>query len=240
MLEILGNILGRRDVYAPPIRRQVVWTYLARRGRKWDGLPERELERVSSLLHANLEEEPNNSTNLRLWVQAVRRLPRPPSIEAINERVLSWRATTSSLDASYYLYILYALQALDGLSFARDSALRFIEETRIKARFPRARTKSVDWLAQGSGVSRLVHHSELGEWLPTKEFWGRVEKLARLSGRIARIEGPQAGTIDVAGLSAFFVPARGDFFRGRSENQSVNFYLGFSYDGLRAWEVKPM
>ena len=39
-------------------------------------------------------------------------------------------------------------------------------------------------------------------------------------------------------MKAFFVPARGNFRQGRSENQLVSFYLGFSFEGLRAWEVK--
>ena len=42
----------------------------------------------------------------------------------------------------------------------------------------------------------------------------------------------------VAGrLKAFFVPARSGYRRGYSENRSVSCFIGFSYHGLRAWEV---
>jgi hypothetical protein len=191
------------------------------------------------LLDSNLREEPNDDTNLRLWVQAVRRASHPPSIEAVIERVGYWRASGGSLDASFYLYILYALQAFDGSSLARDSSIRFMEECRTKARFRRNRTKSFEWLGNGSGIMRLVHHSHLGEWQTEKEFWQNIEPLSRPSGRIVSIEAPQSGQIELkGGLNAFFVPARGGYSRGLAENKRVTCFLGFSYDGLRAWEVK--
>lgn len=122
----------------------------------------------------------------------------------------------------------------------RNLALRFIEESRQQARMRRNRTKSLEWLGAGKGLHRLVHQSQLGEWRPDIEFWESSSKLAKLTGRMVRIEGPQAGEMELAsGLSAFFVPARGGFSRGQSENKRVSFYLGFSYDGLRAWEVGP-
>lgn len=40
------------------------------------------------------------------------------------------------------------------------------------------------------------------------------------------------------GLPAFFVPAKADVSKGGDENARVTFYLGFSYDGLRAWSVE--
>ena len=176
---------------------------------------------------------------MRLWVQAVRRASHPPSIEAISERVGYWRASGGSLDASFYLYILYALQTIDGSSLARDPAIRFMDECRTKARFRRNRTKSFEWLGKGSGIGRLVHHSQLGEWQTDKEFWQNIGPLTRIRGRIVSIDAPQSGHMEVqGGLNAFFVPARGGYSRSLSENKSVTCFLGFSYDGLRAWEVK--
>ena len=239
-LETWGNLLDRRDVYRPPLRRQIVWTYLARRGRSWDELQSRELERVVNLLEENLQEEPNNDKNLRLWVQAVRRSIHPPSIEAVIERVGYWKANSGTLDATYYLYVFHALMTLEGFALPRAEAMRYIDESRQMARFRPKRTKSLEWLGTGAGIKRLVHHSELGEWLDKNEFWEKTDRLARERGRIVRIQGTQAGQINVNGLLAFFVPGRGGYRRGYSENQLVDFYLGFSYDGLQAWEVKDV
>ncbi len=237
-LGVWDSLLARRDAYHPPVRRQIVWTYLARRGRSWDALPEKEIDRIVELLEANLNEEPYDDRNVRMWVQAVRRSKRAPSIDAIIERVAYWKSNSETLDAAYYLYVCHALKALQGSSLAREEARRYIEESRDMARLRRSRTKSLEWLGKGSGIQRLVHHSELGEWDREKNFWERTGYLERVRGRIAGIKGPQAGQIEVeGGLIAFFVPAHGGYARGRSENKLVDFYLGFSYDGLRAWEV---
>jgi tetratricopeptide (TPR) repeat protein len=240
-LQIWDNLLNRNDVYRPPVRRQIVWTYLARRDRSWDALEAREVERIVGLLENNLQEEPNSDKNLRLWVQAVRRQKQPPSIEAVIERVSYWKANSGGLDPVYYLYVFNLLQVFEGSVWAREDARRYIDECRQLARFRRNRTKSLEWLGVGKGIRRLIYHSELGNWLTDKDFWEKTEQLARVQGRIARIDGPQSGQIEIeGGLYAFFVPARGDYSAGRSENRLVDFYLGFSYDGLRAWEVKDV
>jgi len=41
-------------------------------------------------------------------------------------------------------------------------------------------------------------------------------------------------------MSAFVVPGDGGYYRSHSENEAVSFSLGFSYGGLRAWEVKDL
>ena len=240
-LQVWDNLLQRRDVYSPPIRRQIVWTYLARRGRAWDDLSERELERAEVLLEANLNEEPNNDRDMRMWIQAVRRVPRPPSIESVIEKVAYWQANTGSIDATYYLYVLNAVLALEGSLLARDSVMQHLEECRNRVRLRRNRTKSFEWAGPGVGLSKLVHHSRLGDWDRSSDFWMNVQPLSAVTGRIAGIRGSEAGQITVpGGMSAFFVPAKGGYARGRSENQAVEFYLGFSYDGLRAWNVKSV
>lgn len=238
-LQTWDTLLIRKDIYAPPIRRQLVWTYLARQQRSWYGLEAREIDRIVDLLEQNLREEPQSDTNLRLWVQAVRRAKNAPSTEAVIERVGYWRSNANSLDSVFYSYVFYALQSIEGSALAVDQASRFIEECRNRTRFNRNRTKSIEWLGKGTGITRLVHHSQLGNWDRSKDFWENTSPLERAVGRIARIDAPQSGEIEVqGGLKAFFVPARGNYSRGRSENQAVTFYLGFSYEGLRAWEVR--
>ena len=186
-LQAWDGLLSRKDTYAPPIRRQIVWTYLARRERSWHKLEPREIDRIVDLLEQNLREEPHIDTNLRLWVQAVRNSSKPPTMESIIERVGYWRTNANSLESVFYSYVLYALQAIEGSILAIDSANRFIEELRARARFSRNRTKSLEWLGKGSGATRLVHHTQLGNWDQKKEFWDNTILLTRLGGRIARM-----------------------------------------------------
>ena len=112
-----------------------------------------------------------------------------------------------------------------------------MEECRELTRFRRNRDRSYEWLGEGPGIARLVHQSRLGDWGPDQGFWKNTEPLTRVSGRVARINGPQAGMIELAGgLEAFFVPARSGLSRGH-ENTPVQAFLGFSYDGPRAWDI---
>jgi tetratricopeptide (TPR) repeat protein len=182
-LQVWDQLLNRSDVYAPPIRRQIVWTYLARRQRSWDELTSREADRVVSLLEQNLLQEPENDANLRLWIQAVRRSSYPVTLSGMIEKVSNWRTRCASLDATYYLYVLYSLQALDNVPQAIDSALRFLEESKSLARFRRDRHKSYEWLGKGTSARRLIHHSQLGEWNMAENFWENTAPLERLEGR---------------------------------------------------------
>jgi hypothetical protein len=236
-LQTWDNLLSRPGVAKPPVRRQIVWTILRRHNGDWDTLAKKERDRVRQLLEENLDEEVNDSTSLRLWLRAIRQSHMPPSLDAVIEKVGYWKANTGALDAAYYLYVLHTLHALKGSSQSAADAERALEECRVLARFRRDRTRSFEWIGAGQGIEALVHQSRLGEW--KEDFWESTDALLRLDGRIASIDGPQKGLVELnGGVKAFFVPAKSDFHFGRDENAPVNCYVGFSYDGPRAWDVR--
>lgn len=230
---------GQPVVFAPAVRRQIVWLQLARSGRRWEGLSSRHLNRALSLLEENIEQEPNDDRNVRLWLQGARFLTPPPSLAVAADRVATWRLRGDSLDAIYYLYVLKVLEALDGSAIAAADALRNIEVCRGRAGYRRDRMRSFEWLGHGVGLRRLVHQDQLGGWDETADFWRNSGPLHRVQGAIRRIYAPQSGEIELrGGLMAFFAPAKSGMSHGRDENRRVSFYLGFSYEGLRAWSVR--
>jgi tetratricopeptide (TPR) repeat protein len=240
------NLLERRDahgqsvVHAPPIRRQIVWAHLARCDRKWDKMPTKHLIRTLELLEHNLQEEPADDRNIRLWVQGARFHPTPPTLETAAERISYWRMNGDSLDAIYYTYILHSVQAIAGSTLAGDKAMRALEECRNRARNRRDRTRSFEWLGNGHGLKQLVHQDALGDWDREKDFWSNTGSLRQLEGIVSDYKGPQAGEIELSGgQEAFFVPGAADL-DARSLNTRVRFFLGFSYEGLRAWSVEPL
>jgi hypothetical protein len=243
-LQQWGNVLNRNDVYKPPVRRQMVWTYLARRKRNWEHLTSKEVRRVVELLGQNMDQEPNDERNMRLWIKAIRHLQPPPTLESVIEKLAYWKTSSGALEPAYYLYVLYALKTIPtagvaGSSLARDQAQRALADCKVLAKNRRNRTKSFEWLGPGEGLPRLVHQERLGEWDRGTDFWMDSSPLVRIGGVISRIWGGEAGEIEIeGGLPAFFVPARSGHSRGRSENFPVTFFLGFSYDGLRAWGVQ--
>jgi hypothetical protein len=137
---------------------------------------------------------------------------------------------------------------MDGSRLALEASLRDLDRCRVRTGFSRYRDKSYEWWGEGEGLRRLVHHSELGDWIKEpgggKDFWENTTPLARVRGKISKWKGPQAGEIELAGdLQAFFVPARrlgsDHGFTSKDVNSEVTFFLGFSFDGPRAWEVSP-
>ena len=236
-LQAWDSLLSRPEVAKAPVRRQIVWTLLRRHDGAWDELPSREIDRIRELLEENLEEESKDSTSLRLWLRTIRQSRIPPSLDAVIEKVGYWKVNTGSLDAAYYLYVLHTLRALSGSVQGAADAERALEECRALARFRRDRTRSFEWIGPGDGVSSLVHQSRLGDWIG--DFWDSAGVLVRQNGRVRSIDGPQKGTVELSGgVEAFFVPAKAGFHGSRDENLLVECYLGFSYDGPRAWEVR--
>lgn len=238
-LEGWNNLLAREDTYAPPIRRQIVRAYLSRSKRNWASLSQREIERVVDLMEDNLREEPGSEHNIRIWFRAIRYSSRQ-NIDVALDRLAHWKAIGDSQDAYFYLYVLHVLKAIDGSMIEQVQAQKLIEQSQAKSRYLRNRTRSYEWLGEGEELSRLVHHSELGRWDESTNFYTRVSRLDRVEGRISKINKPAVGIIEMSscGLPVFFVPAKAGVERGRDENLRASFYLGFSYDGLRAWSVE--
>ncbi len=241
------SLLNDRDVYAPPIRRQIVHAYLNRKRRDWAALPPREIERIVTLMEDNLREEPGSDYNIRIWFRAVRYSERQ-DINIVLDRLATWKAIGDAEEAYFYLYVLHALKAIDGSIVERGRSLEFIKHSADKSRYRRNRHLSQEWLGVGEGLSRLVHYNELGNWDRDKNFYQDESKLARIKGYVSHYKGPEAGTIELVscGLPAFFVPATvkvGNRVTGITKdhlNLPVTFYLGFSYDGLRAWSVEEL
>jgi tetratricopeptide (TPR) repeat protein len=234
------NLLDRDDVYHPPIRRQIVRTYLNRHDKKWSSLDTDKIRRIVEMLEENLQAEPDNERNIRLWFRAIRYLPYYDIDKAIHQ-VATWKSLSDSLDAYYYLYILHVLKALGGSPVEADRSRRLISECESKSQNRKgSTTRSYEFLGHSDGLAGLVHRRELGEWNDEYDFWTDTSKLARINGIISAISKPQAGSIELTscGLSAFFVPGRANVKKGKDENKKVSFFLGFSYEGLRAWSVE--
>jgi len=239
-LQIWDSLLSRQDVHHPPIRRQIVYA-LQDRDKTWHSMPQRSRDRCIRLLQDNLDEQPYNGRDLRLWLQAVRYSSRMPSIESLIEKVSYWKANTDVLDATYYLYVLYSLRALEGGTIERDRARRYMDESKNLSQNRHNRFKSFEWFGRDEGVGKLVHQSVLGNWDRERNFWSNTKVLERADGIITRVSGPQAGNIETGGLSSFFVPGgskKDEPISKDSVNRRVDFFLGFSYSGLRAWDVQ--
>ena len=237
-LQMFDSLLSRADADSVSVRRQIVWTHLARAGREWRELPQKSVKRIVELLEENLTEAQFFSSDIRQWFRAIRYLEHGPSQDRVFELLAYWREGSLNLDALYYSYVAYATDVLDGIATSLPSMQRYLEDCSNRARGQPRRTWSFEWVGHGSAIQQLVHQSELGSWDPESDFWTQTAPLRRLSGRVSEIKGPHAGEVTLNGMQAFFVPRRAGLERGRDENALVSGYLGFSQDGLRFWSVE--
>jgi len=245
----LWELLARDDVYRPKYRRSLAYAYLARSERDWDKLNEQDLNRILSLMEENLLADPqNNSHNIRLWFEAARRL-RSTGLDSAIQKLTQWVNIASRvdvLDAYYYLYALQSIAAIEGSNMASIQAQRSLEMSKQLAQDRPNRASSLDWVGNLNGVRKLVSRGSLGRFQEETMFFGSedITRLARLSGRIYRIQSGQSGIIRAYGLDFFFTPSPRtgpfQFIRERDDNLSVSFYGSFTYDGPRAWNVEPI
>ena len=240
-IQRLTNVLDRREAHKPPLRRAIIRAYIARSQGDWSRFSDRELTWILKLAKDNITEEPASDYNLRLWLRAVR-TENALSVDRVAEQLAYKRLQNPSVDTTYYLYIMKFLQLESGDLAAKSQASSLIEECTREAQGLSRTTSSFEWLGNDPGLGGLVHVSTLGAWDPEKGFWTKVDQLKRVGGRIASIRNQGAGEIELrSGLRVFFAPARGaipgGYIAGQDVGREVGFYLGFSYDGLRAWSV---
>lgn len=219
-----------KSVQDPDIRRALATAYFSRSGRIWAKLPDSELRATKDLMENNLRMNPTNERDIRSWFQAFRRLPEFSYIDAI-DRLEGWAEEADQVDSYYYLYILHFLRWFEGSERDESSMRTNLEKCRQRALGKRG--FSYEWFANTPTWCPLAHGSELGKW---DEFWEKTESLQRVTGSIASIK-PQTGTIRLgAHTVAHFVPGT-KFVETRHMNSLIKCYIGFSYDGLRAWGV---
>ncbi|MFQ6197232.1 hypothetical protein [Streptomyces sp. NPDC000405] len=185
-----------------------------------------------------------SDSDLRTWFRCYRKLETYDELHAL-ERFAVLASTRSSLECNYYLYVLRFMRWLRGDEQTQREAERYLAEAKRLIRDSR-RQYSYEWVGAGApgegehpSAPQLVHFTELGDWSPEPELWKNSHKLLRVVGVIKEIDGPQSGWITVGDgrMTAFFVPKE-RFLRHRDINKLVEFYLGFSYEGLRAWSVE--
>lgn len=239
VLKAWTALLDRNDLYLPPVRRQVARTFVRQSTKNGVALKQDELHRILRLMEENRLQEPANPANLKLWFRAARHIP-GYSIDKAIEGVSSWRAVSDSVDATFYLYVLHVLKAMDGSEVSRWVAEDLLKECRQKSLALKNRHYALEWIGHGNGLERLVESRQLGEW---EEEFADPHHLVRLEGVIRDVK-PGSGFVELPwGLQAFFNPTRRSgesFLPGRDLNRSISFYLAFAYDNLRAWDPRSL
>jgi tetratricopeptide (TPR) repeat protein len=223
IIQNLTNILSKSQ-NPTIIRRQLVRAYDRKSKNYYNDA--KTIRSMMSLMEENINVEPQNEKNYYLWFQAARHSSMPLA-EVIN-KMSQWKAVSTIIDASFYLYILKTLRALEGYSEAMYEAKDLIRETKAKGK---SNVKPTEWLGKGKGkgkeMNQLVHYKEVNDI-------NRESKLQLVEGVFTEYRHSGNGTITIAnGIEVFFNPTQAKL-TSSDLNARVFFYLGFSYDGPKA------
>ena len=195
------------------------------------GQDSKSVNRIMDLMSENIKNEPDKEGNFYLWFQAARHSNLHIS-DAI-DKMSRWKAKSITLDASYYFYVLKVMRAIEGYSDEMLEAVKLIQESKQKSRALPNNTYCHEWYGQLSEMKRMVHGKDVygGSW---------EDKCELVKGIITGYSHDGSGKITLKNanlLEAFFNPSETKMSED-DINKEVEFYLGFSYDGLRAKDVQ--
>lgn len=230
----ISQVKGRSTAYS---RRALAQAYFVRANRTWRGLTAPELRRIVTLAEENLHRSGARDEDYRLWFEA-RKLLNDFDVEEALAHLELWSSRVPSWRAAFYRYVIHFYLWFSERSGDAHGWERALDECHRLA--PGRSNHSHAWLGGDPAWCPLVADSDLGEWDRRKNFWQDTALLKRVNGVIDFIEGPASGSVAIgdSGVRAFFVPSVGGFMADADENARVNFFLGFSPSGLRAWGVE--
>ena len=194
---------------------------------------------ILELMERNIDQEPNNEANIRIWFNALRYLEtNSPELfldEALSKLAI-WKSIGGNREAYYYHFILTCIKAIENSSMAESQIPFLLHELKDKTKNMPNKNIIYEWLGKGTGVQRLFNCIDKGK--------GRVrydivsEKGAYLDGVVTHYANERNATITSHGMDVFFTP----FPTGQASpsitkedvGKRVRFIPGFSYDGVRA------
>lgn len=226
LIQNLNNQI--RDSKNPCILRRQVARFYERKNPEEFKNDNTTIMKVLSLLEENLEIEPDNKSNYYLYFH-VARLSRNSIGDTIT-KLMRWKANSNSLESLFYLYILQVIRAFDGFTDSYISATKLIEECKARSGGKKA---IFEWLGNGDGLKRVLEDKEVRDQKKNNK-----DNRLLIEGTFSKYIHNGYGIISVSCgqnyFDVFFTPSKANKITQNELNKTLQFYLGFSYDGLRA------
>ena len=236
-IEMWENYLAKADESNKPLARRFIAR--AKRNSFEKDHNQGNINSILELMERNIDQEPNNEANIRIWFNALRYLE-TNSPELFLDEALSklavWKSIGGNREAYYYYFILICIKAIENSSMAESQIPLLLRELKDKTKNMPNKNVIYEWLGKGKGVQRLFNCIDEGK--------GRVrydivaEKGSYLEGVVTHYSSERNATITSYGMEVFFTP----FPTGQASpsitkediGKRVRFIPGFSYDGVRA------
>lgn len=235
--------------YVPIYRRRLVNSYWQQIGAN-SSIPENQslLRESVEYMEENIKLNPQKDSNYRLWFRAMLHLIVQDNLvnkhlDAILYKLNCWiEDGNAPVEAYYYRFVtkfimFYEADTLFDLKNWQELQ-EDLETMKQRGGSFRNRTTMRDWLGcTGHGLNRLIQDKELYDMKDTNSVSSNLEKFSgHLPDRYLFESNSRTAFIDMTGYKVFFRPMRvQDRIGIANANQMVEFSLGFSFDGLRAY-----
>ncbi len=240
------NLLCKQNVYYPPVRRQIVIAYQESCEGKWSTLPFKKRDRALSLLEENILQESSNEKNILMWLDLARNIN--DGQNRLDSAIEKLQFFTNKLYGSLKDFYCYVLCAVRGMQYTSFSDIKE-SDTYLKKSSEYARNNPKrGWVREfyeptKNGLDSLINYTELKHQYSGLSFNDLIHKINRVCGRIKRIDKAEIGWIELSKckLQIKFNPnwEQGEtFIKDKDEGAWVNFVIGFTFDGIYAYDVK--
>lgn len=197
------------------------------------------VKQVMQLMEDNINQEPKNGANIRIWFNALRYFDGDNDDILLDEalqKLASCKQIGDNLEAYYYYFILICIKAIEGTSRAEAMIPDLQEELKTKTSHMPNNRIIYEWLGEGKGVHRLINAFEQKNGKYYRKSLDCIEKEGYyLEGRFSKYKHERSAQIKAYNMEVFFSPSgQNKKFSIEDVNKKVKFIMGFSYDGLRA------
>ncbi len=239
MINAWNSLLDKKEFDQNSVRRQLSYALLAKNEFDWEKAKGKDLNRIIEHIEENLKNKVE-VRDLRLWFEAARRTN--TSTHEIIKKVEQWEFQKPSVDTAYFLMCLYAIQAINGVKSGVDNYEKYQRKVTDRINTPYSKVFCVEWVGLANDNAILLNNKQVGVWLRDKQFFEKEpDSLMRLKGKVIKYISRTQGYIEIenVGIQVMYQPAHCNHYSDDAQKGTrVEFYLGFNYDGARAFEVK--
>ncbi len=235
-------------------RNRALSAALMKRGNKadmsfsFDCIPENDLRRIFELMNQLVAKMSDNEQDRFRWLETYRRLPEF-ELERAYQFLMEWPKAESNMYVCYYRYIIAFLIYSTTGKVNYDEVRLHLDQTESLSRSAYGKSTTTSFNYYGTGERAVELLKPRNAINPDKEKSDRIEQnkeyrtkyCRQISGRIEEVEDNLITIrfhIAEDDPREFLAKTPNVYQISQSdEGFSVKFYIGFSYSGIRAWDV---
>ena len=237
-----NNLLTKEDIYYPTIRRNLLHGYYQQCNKDWTALETSKYEYVRKLIMDNIQEQPDNASNIVQWFDFVRNFEND-----LNKTIDYFQQYVDRPGIEYYYramlaFFVYGMENGDR-TYIRQG-MEFSSKCEEMAREKPNRRVLLD--VYNSKKKNLKKIEKFKKYLSkSSDYNSALALVPKVKGRIASIDKPEVGWINIEGFDVKikFNPSYNlerIYRQTKDEGARVEFVLGFRAEGVYAFSVSDV